>query len=356
LLPSIPQVYLDVDRDKALKQGVALKDVYNTLQTFLGGTFVNYFTRFGRQWQVYVQADGDFRTNTDQVQSFYVRNSNGQAVPLAGLIRVERRFNPEFTLRYNLYRSAQIQAIPAPGFSSAQAMSALESVFAQTMPADLGYDYLGMSFQEKRAQQGAPPIVIFGLSLLFVFLILAALYESWSLPVSVLISTPIAVFGTLGALYLRRTVAAAFLPPILVQIENNVYAQIGLVMIIGLVAKNAILIVEFAEAERKKGGTLMAAALAGAKLRFRPILMTSLAFIAGCIPLALASGSGAVARQVMGTAVIGGMLAACLIASFFIPAGFCLVEGLADSVRSRMKIRWPAKPSSAGRAERKTEN
>jgi HAE1 family hydrophobic/amphiphilic exporter-1 len=235
-------------------------------------------------------------------------------------------------------------------------MSALESVFAQTMPADLGYDYLGMSFQEKRAQQGAPPIVIFGLSLLFVFLILAALYESWSLPISVLISTPIAVFGTLGALYLRRSAAAAFLPPILVQIENNVYAQIGLVMIIGLVAKNAILIVEFAETERKKGGTLVAAALAGAKLRFRPILMTSLAFVAGCIPLALASGSGAVARQVMGTAVIGGMLAACLIASFFIPAGFCLVEGLANSVRSRIKIRWPAKPSSAGGAEGETES
>jgi len=153
LLPSVPQIYLDVDRDKALKQGVVLKDVYNTLQTFLGGTFVNYFTRFGRQWQVYVQAEGDFRTRADQIGSFYVRNSNGQAVPLAGLTRVERRFNPEFTMRYNLYRSAQIQAIPAPGFSSAQAMSALESVFAQTMPAELGYDYLGMSFQEKRAQR-----------------------------------------------------------------------------------------------------------------------------------------------------------------------------------------------------------
>jgi hydrophobic/amphiphilic exporter-1 (mainly G- bacteria), HAE1 family len=349
LLPSVPQVYLNVDREKVLKQGVALNDVYNTLQTFLGGTFVNYFTRFGRQWQVYVQADGDFRVNADQIGSFYVRNGNGQAVPLAGLIRVERRFNPEFTLRYNLYRSAQIQANPAPGFSSAQTMRALESVFAQTMPADLGYDYLGMSFQEKRAQQGAPPIVIFGFSLLFVFLILAALYESWSLPVSVLLSTPIAVFGTLGLLYLRRTIATAFLPPILVQTENNVYAQIGLVMIIGLVAKNAILIIEFAEAERKKGVTLMAAALAGANLRFRPILMTSLAFIAGCVPLAFASGSGAVARQVMGTAVIGGMLAACLMASFFIPAGFCLVEGLADSIRSRIQIRWPGKQSTTDR-------
>jgi hydrophobic/amphiphilic exporter-1 (mainly G- bacteria), HAE1 family len=347
LLPSVPQVYLDVDRDKVLKQGVALQDVYNTLQTFLGGTFVNYFTRFGRQWQVYAQADGDSRVNADQIRSFYVRNGNGQAVPLAGLIRIERRLSPEFTLRYNLYRSAQIQAIPAPGFSSAQTMRALESVFAQTMPPDLGYDYLGMSFQEKRAQQGAPPVLIFGFSLLFVFLILAALYESWSLPLSVLLSTPIAVFGSLGLLYLRRTVATAFLPPILVQTENNVYAQIGLVMIIGLVAKNAILIVEFAEAERKKGSTLMAAALAGARLRFRPILMTSLAFIAGCVPLAVASGSGAVARQVMGTAVIGGMLAACLIASFFIPAGFCVVEGLADSVRSRIKSRWPSKRASA---------
>jgi HAE1 family hydrophobic/amphiphilic exporter-1 len=356
LLPSVPQIYLDVDRDKALKQGVALKDVNNTLQTFLGGTFVNYFTRFRRQWEVYVQANGNFRTSADQIGSFYVRNGNGQAVPLAGLVRVERRFNPEFTLRYNLYRSAQIQAIPSPGFSSAQAMSALESVFVQTMPAELGYDYLGMSFQEKRAQQGAPPIVIFAFSLLFVFLILAALYESWSLPISVLLGTPIAVFGTLGALYLRRTVAAAFLPPILLQIENNVYAQIGLVMIIGLVAKNAILIVEFAQAERKKGSPLMAAALAGAKLRFRPILMTSLAFIAGCVPLAFASGSGAVARQVMGTAVIGGMLAACLVASFFIPAGFCLVEGLADSIRGRIRIGWPAKRTSLGEADRKTRS
>jgi hydrophobic/amphiphilic exporter-1 (mainly G- bacteria), HAE1 family len=346
LLPSVPQVYLDVDRNKTLKQGVALQDVYNTVQTFLGGTFVNYFTRFGRQWQVYVQADGNFRVNADQIGSFYVQNGNDQAVPLAGLIRVERRFNPEFTMRYNLYRSAQIQATPAPGFSSAQAMRALESVFAQTMPAELGYDYLGMSFQEKKAQQGAPPVVIFGFSLLFVFLILAALYESWSLPVSVLLGTPIAVFGTLGLLYLRRSIATTFLPPILVQTENNVYAQIGLVMIIGLVAKNAILIVEFAEAERKKGSTLMAAALAGAKLRFRPILMTSLAFIAGCVPLAFASGSGAVARQVMGTGVIGGMLAACLVASFFIPAGFCLVEGLADSIRSRIQIRWPSKQST----------
>jgi hydrophobic/amphiphilic exporter-1 (mainly G- bacteria), HAE1 family len=326
LLPNVPQVYLDVDRDKALKQGVALQDVYNTLQTFLGGAFINYFNQFGRQWQVYVQADDPFRANAEQIGQFYVRNSNNDPVPLSSITRIQRRFGPEFTMRYNLYRSAQIQVLPAPGFSSGQAMRALEEVFTRTMPREMGYDYLGMSFQEKKAQQGISPTAIFGVSLLFVFLILAALYESWSLPLSVLLSTPVAVFGTLGALYLRRSAASAILPPILVQIENNVYAQIALVMMIGLVAKNAILIVEFAKVEYENGATIADAALAGARLRFRPILMTSLAFIAGCIPLALASGSGAVARQVLGTGVIGGMLAASGIAIFLIPAGFCFVE------------------------------
>jgi len=332
LLPSVPQVYFEVDKAKALSQGVALTDIYNTLQSFLGGSFVNYFNRFGRQWQVYVQADGESRTRADQVGQFYVRNRNNNAVPLSSVVRVRREFGPEFTMRYNLFRSAQIQAIPAPGYSSAQVMSALERVFAQTMPAEMGYDYLGMSFQEKKAQQAASPAVIFVLSLLFVFLILAALYESWWLPVSVLLSTPVAVFGSLGALYLRRVVTGAFLPPILVQIENNVYAQIGLVMIIGLVAKNAILIVEFAKAEYEHGAKLIDAALAGARLRLRPIVMTSFAFIVGCIPLALASGSGAVARQVLGTGVIGGMVAASLLAILLIPAGFCMVETLAAFV------------------------
>ena len=353
LLPSVPQVYFDVDRAKALSQGVALTDIYNTLQSFLGGSFVNYFNRFGRQWQVYVQADGESRTRADQVGHFYVRNQTNNAVPLSSVVRIRRRFGPEFTMRYNLYRSAQIQAIPAAGYSSAQAMSALERVFAQTMPAEMGYDYLGMSFQEKKAQQGAPPALIFGFSLLFVFLILAALYESWWLPVSVLLSTPVAVFGSLGALYLRRMVTAAFLPPILVQIENNVYAQIGLVMIIGLVAKNAILIVEFAKTEYERGANLVDAALAGARLRLRPIVMTSFAFIVGCIPLALASGSGAVARQVLGTGVIGGMLAASLLAIFLIPAGFCMVERVAAFVgrktagaaaASRLMSPWSHRP------------
>jgi hydrophobic/amphiphilic exporter-1 (mainly G- bacteria), HAE1 family len=325
-LPHVPQVYINVDLERTLKQGVAVSDVYETIQTFMGGCFINYFNRFGRDWQVYVQAEGTYRRDFDNLGNFYVRNANSQMVPLSALARIERRTGPEFTMRYNLYNSAQINATPATGYTSDQVMTALEEVFAATMPAGMGYDYLGMSFQEKQAQQGIPPATIFGFSLLFVFLILAALYESWSLPFSVLLSTPIAVFGAFGMLYLRRIATGAFVSPFLVQIENNVFAQIGLVMIIGLVAKNAILIVEFAKSEYERGAPLVDAALAGARLRLRPIIMTSFAFILGCVPLWLAAGSGAVARQVMGTTVIGGMLAASLIAVFLIPVSFFLVE------------------------------
>ncbi len=247
-------------------------------------------------------------------------------VPLSALIRFEPRPGPEFTMRYNLFRCAQINGSAAPGYSSNQATAALEQVFAQTMPPEMGYDYLGISFQEKKAQEGVPPAVIFGLSLLFVFLILAALYESWTLPFSVLLSTPIAVFGAFAVLWLRRVLISAFYPPYMVQIESDVYSQIGLVMLIGLAAKNAILIVEFAKDEYEKGRDLVDAALEGARLRLRPILMTSLAFIAGCIPLWTATGAGSVARQIMGTTVIGGMLAASAVGIFFVPAGFYVVE------------------------------
>jgi HAE1 family hydrophobic/amphiphilic exporter-1 len=343
-LPHVPQVYVHVDLERALKLGVAISDVYETIQTFMGGAFVNYFNRFGRDWQVYVQAEGAFRTNFYNLGKFYVRNANNQMVPLSALTRIERRTGPEFTMRYNLYSCAQINATPAAGYTSDQAMKALEDVFSKTMPVGMGYDYLGMSFQEKQAQQGIPPAAIFGFSLLFVFLILAALYESWSLPLSVLLSTPIAIFGAFGMLYLRRLVSGAVESPFLVRVENNVFAQIGLVMIIGLVAKNAILIVEFAKAEYQRGTPLLEAALAGARLRLRPILMTSFAFILGCVPLWTASGSGAVARQVMGTTVIGGMLGASLIAIFLIPVSFYLVEWI-----GRKPASSPNPPSSLER-------
>jgi HAE1 family hydrophobic/amphiphilic exporter-1 len=313
--PTVPQVFVDVDRDKVLKQGVALSDVYKTLQCFMGGAFVNYFNRFGRQWQIYVQAEGEYRTTARNLGQFHVRNSDGVMVPLAAVTGVRATAGPEFTMRYNLFRSAQINGSAAPGYSSVQAMEALEQVFAETMPNEMGFDYLGMSYQEKKAQEGVSPAVIFGFSLLCVFLILAAQYESWSLPFSVLLGTPIAVMGAFGALWLMR-------------FENNVYAQIGLVMLIGLAAKNAILIVEFAKMEYDKGKPVLEAALTGAKLRLRPILMTSFAFILGCVPLALASGAGAISRQVMGMAVIGGMLAASFIAIFLIPVTFYVVEKL----------------------------
>jgi hydrophobe/amphiphile efflux-1 (HAE1) family protein len=325
-LGSVPQQFIDVDRDKVIKQGVAINDVYRTIQAFMGGLFINYFNRFGRQWQVYIEAEGEYRTNQENVGQFYVKNGRGGMVPLSALIRFEPRAGPEFTMRYNLFRSAQINGSAAPGYSSNQAMAALEQVFAQTMPPEMGYDYLGISYQEKKAQQGVPPAVIFGLSLLFVFLILAALYESWTLPFSVLLSTPIAVFGAFAVLWLRRVLISAFYPPYMVQIEADVYSQIGLVMLIGLAAKNAILIVEFAKDEYEKGKDLVDAALEGARLRLRPILMTSLAFIAGCIPLWTATGAGSVARQIMGTTVIGGMLAASAIGVFFVPAVFYVME------------------------------
>jgi HAE1 family hydrophobic/amphiphilic exporter-1 len=314
-LPSVPQVFVDVDRDQVLQQGVRLQDVYQTMQCFMGGAFVNYFNRFGRQWQVYVQAEGDFRTHAQNLGQFYVLNNTNQMVPLAAVTKVKPTIGPEFTMRYNLYQGAQINASAKPGVSSAQAMKALEEVFAQTMPVGMGFDYLGMSYQEQKAQQGVSPMVIFGFSLLCVFLILAAQYESWSLPFSVLLGTPIAVFGAFAGLMIGH-------------FENNVYAQIGLVMLIGLAAKNAILIVEFAKMGYDQGKPLIDAALEGAKLRLRPILMTSFAFILGCVPLAKASGAGALSRQVMGYAVIFGMSAASFIAIFLIPVTFYVVEKL----------------------------
>jgi HAE1 family hydrophobic/amphiphilic exporter-1 len=319
-LPTVPQVFVEVDRDKTISQGVALSDLYQTLQAFMGGAFVNYFNRFGRQWRVFIEAEGEQRTRAENVSQFYIKNSRGDMLPLSALTSLKRMAGPEFTQRYNLYRCAQVFGSAAPGYSSGQAMKALEETFAQSMPREMGYDYAGMSFQEKVAQKGVSPLAIFGMSLVFVFLILAALYESWTLPVSVLLGTPVAVAGALVTLYVRK-------------ITNDVYAQIGLVMLIGLAAKNAILIVEFAKVRNRSGMPLVESALEAARLRLRPILMTSFAFILGCVPLWMATGAGAIARRVVGSCVIGGMAAATGIAILVIPVTFYLMERLGGGRR-----------------------
>jgi HAE1 family hydrophobic/amphiphilic exporter-1 len=346
-LPSVPQQFVQVDQEKVLKQGVAIDDVYQTIQAFMGGLFINYFNDFGRTWQVYVEAEGPYRSDPAKLGQFYVRNNRGDMVPLTALTKFESRDGPEFTMRYNEYRSAQINGSAAPGYSSDQATAALEDVFKQNMPDEMGYDYVGMSFQEQKARKGVPGTVIFGFSLLFVFLVLAALYESWSLPFGVLLGTSGAVFGAFGILWLRRAVLTAFYPAYMVQLENDVYSQIGLVMLIGLAAKNAILIVEFAKERYENGTPLVEAALEAARLRLRPVLMTSFAFILGCVPLWTASGAGSVARQIMGTIVIGGMLAASSVDILIVPALFVLVERMARRGGEHIPVIAQSSPSEA---------
>jgi len=313
--PAVPQLYVDVDKEKALEQQVDLSNIYTTMQTFMGGYLVNYFNRFGRQWQTYVEAEGTSRTNINNIDQFYVRSANGSQVPLSSLVTVKQVTGPEFIYRFNEFNAAQINITGAPGYSSGQVRKALEEVFHETMPPGAGFDYSGMSFQEQQAEKGIPSWAVFGLSIVFVFLILAALYESWTLPFSVLLSTPVAILGAYIALHAR-----AF--------ENDIFATIGLVMLVGLSAKNAILIVEFAKLNYESGQSICDAALNAARLRLRPIVMTALAFIVGCLPLWVATGSGAASRRILGTVVVGGMTLSTALGLIFIPVTFAVVEYL----------------------------
>ncbi|MFP3911940.1 MAG: efflux RND transporter permease subunit [Desulfobacteraceae bacterium] len=311
----VPQRYMDVDKDKALKAGVSLDSIYTSLGAFLGGAYVNDFNRFGRLYKVYVQAEPQYRLNEDQIDFFYINNSEGESVPLSTFVNVRNIAGPDFTNRYNLYRAVELTGGPAEGFTSAQAMAALEETAGQVLPDGMGYEWSNMSYQQKKA--AGTGSVVFLFSLLFVFLILAAQYESWSLPFSILLGTPFAIFGAFLALYLARMVSQSY--------ELNVFAQIALVMLIAMAAKNAILIVEFAKLEFDKGRSLFDAAVKAAKLRFRPILMTAFSFILGVLPLVVATGAGAEARVVMGMALLGGMSAATLMGVFFYPMLFVLI-------------------------------
>ena len=298
-----------------MKLGVKLEDLYTTIGAFLGGAYVNDFNRFGRVYKAYVQAEPEYRVTQDQMKLFFVTNNKGENVPLSALVKVHDIIGPEFTNRFNMYRSVELMGKPAPGFTSSEALKALEEVAAETLPPDMGYQWANMSFQEKQTEGSGNIVFVF--ALIFVFLILAAQYESWSLPLAILIGTPFAIFGALGALYLARISSVTY--------ENNVFAQISLVMLIAMAAKNAILIIEFANIEFEKGLSLFDSAIKAARLRFRPILMTALSFILGVLPLLTASGSGAEARKVMGMALLGGMSLATFLGVFLTPMLFIFI-------------------------------
>jgi HAE1 family hydrophobic/amphiphilic exporter-1 len=296
----------------ARKLGLPINDVYSSLSTLIGASYVNDFNRFGRLYRVYVQAEGDFRSKPGDIGRFYVRSATtGAMVPLSAVARITPVSGTELTMRFNLFRSVEITGNPAPGYTSGQATDALGAVAREILPREMGFAYSGLSYQEKTAPPAAPTFLM---AVVFVFLLLAALYESWTLPFAVLLGTPLVAFGAFFGIWLQG-------------LENNVFVQVGLVMLIGLAAKNAILIVEFAKMLREQQGkSAIEAAMEAAKLRFRPILMTAFAFILGVVPLMLATGAGAVSRVIMGSAVFWGMLMSTVAGVFIIPGLYVFME------------------------------
>jgi HAE1 family hydrophobic/amphiphilic exporter-1 len=327
--PATPQVKVELDREKARTLGVTVDSVFATLQTYLSGLYVNDFVRFGKVYKVFLQAESRFTDKPDDIGQFYVRNNEGGMVPLNTLVKVSKMSGPNLVTRFNLYNAAEIMGAPAPGYSSGQAMKAIEEVM-KTMPSEVGYEWSGLTLQEKKSEGQAP--IIFGMAVLFVFLLLAAQYESWGLPFAVLLATPTVILGTMVGMLVRN-------------FDLNVYAQIGLVMLIGLAAKNAILIVEFAKMKREEGVEILEAAVQGSKLRLRPILMTSFAFILGCVPLMLATGSGAASRSTMGTGVVYGMTIATAVGLFIIPVCYVFVQRIVE--RGGKKAPAPAAAPAA---------
>jgi hydrophobe/amphiphile efflux-1 (HAE1) family protein len=329
---TVPQYKIDVDRDKVQTQGVPITDVYDALQTFLGGLYVNDFNRFGRTWRVYLQAEPSFRRQPSNINRFYVRTAGGDMVPLSTLAKTQAVVGPEVIYRYNRYRAVKILGSAAPGYSSGQAAAAMEDL-AKQLPNGFGYEWTGTVYQQ-RLSEGKEGYT-FGLAAVLVFLFLAALYESWSTPFSVILAVPLGIFGALVGIFLRSY-------------AYDVYTQIGIVALIGLAAKNAILIVEFAKLRQEEGMSIQDAAIEAAHLRLRPILMTSFAFILGVAPLVIATGAGAGARRALGTAVLSGMLAATLLAVFIVPVLYVVVNRIASRQRTGAKVPARAEPIHAG--------
>jgi len=324
---NVPQRFVDINKDKALKAGVPLDNIYSTLGAFLGGTYINDFNRFGRLYKAYVQAEPEYRQNADQINLFFIKNNQGESVPLASFVTVKDIAGPDYTNRFNLYRSVELTGGPAKGYTSVQALNALEEVANEFLPNDMSYAWSNMSYQEKLASGTAGAVFLF--AMVFVFLILAAQYESWSLPFSILLGTPFAIFGAFAALLIARMFSDSY--------ELNIFGQIALVMLIALAAKNAILIVEFAKIEFENGLSLFDAAIKSARSRFRPILMTAFSFILGVLPLVAATGSGAEARVVMGVALLGGMSLATLLGVFFYPMLFVFIGKVGKYEQKRDK-------------------
>jgi HAE1 family hydrophobic/amphiphilic exporter-1 len=309
---SVPQLEVSLDREKARKLGVPINEVFQTLQTILGGAYINDFNRFGRLYRVYIQSESSYRQKPEDIGSFYVRSkTTNEMIPLSTLVTVKEVTGSEITYRYNLYRSVEMNSQVGEGYSSGEAMKAIDEVAEQVLPAGMGIEYSGLSYEERRAPN---PLPTFTMAIVFVFLLLAAQYNSWKLPWSVLLGTPIAAFGAFGGVYAMG-------------MENNIFVQIGLILLIGLAAKNAILIVEFAKSRTEEGASVQEAAMDSARLRFRPILMTAFAFILGVVPLMIATGSGAASRRSLGTAVFFGMLIATIFGVIIAPGLFALVEG-----------------------------
>ena len=322
---NVPQKYLEVNKEKVLKMGVNLSDVYTTVGAFLGGAYVNDFTRFGRLYKTYIQAEPMYRVDATQISNFFIKNNSGSMVPLSTMVDVKNVYGPDYITRFNLYRAAEVQGSPADGYTSSDALNALKEVALATLPADMSYAWNALSYQEEESSGAAGIVFLF--SLIFVFLILAAQYESWSLPMSILLGTPFALFGAFVGLWIARQFSSSF--------ENNIFAQISLVLLIAMAAKNAILIVEYAKDEFENGLSLVDSAMKAARERFRPILMTAFSFILGILPLVLASGSGAESRKVMGMALLGGMSVATFLGIFFYPMLFVMVGKLAGYEKKR---------------------